>query len=887
MRISRYILACLLSVCCTTIWADVVSGRVSDSETGETLPFVQIYYEGTTTGTTSDLDGNFTIELLPQYKALTFQMMGYKSVSLPTRKLKEKMDVVLHPDAYLLEDVVVKPSKEKHKYRRKENPAVELIRKVIAHKDSANVRGGEPYKVQSYEKLTLALDNFNFDFNKSKFWKQFLFMQNYIDTSMFDSVPVLTIDLREELSDLYKKGKGSSLGKTYVKAQRVQGLEEVIRMESLTADLETMFKEVDIYQNNIAVMQNRFVSPLSSSLAVSYYQYYIQDTLMMDGVECIDLAFVPVNSESYSFTGHLYIVNDSTYKLKSYTMAVPKRINLNFVSDFSIHQSYAQLTDGTWIPEKQDLFAKFYVLSKKRQLYAHQARIYNDYVIGQEADKSIFGRMSGNVMTSDSVHKYKRDDWKEMRTEPLTAKESVLDSLVTELRRVPVFTGLVRTVETCFSGYISTASDPAKSKIDIGPVFNTIHYNPLEGVRLRVGCLSTANLHPQFFFYTYAAFGCKDLRPKYNATFIYSFNKKKYHPYEPMRHALYLSGQYDVEVPGQIYTMLDRDHLFMSSFLMPNTPLRQFQYVHTAKLRYQKEWPNKFSIQAWAQYQNNEAAGSLSYRRITGVQPDGSYTAVPVKTFNDYQVGVELRYAPGDFASCNRIGKEAFFNMERDAPVISLSHQFGYTDDRFFYNSTTFTAEKRFWLSSFGHIDLRLQGGIQWNKVPFTKLYVPSSNQSFLLALNSFNLMQPMEFLFDKYVSLYATYYLKGWILNRIPGINRLQLREVISFSGIYGGVSKRNNPLLLSEYAVQDAANTDISTDRSIPSFPATKYENLYVFPETSRVLGNWPYMEMTVGLENIFKLIRIDYVRRLTYTEGLTGWQKNSIRLTFRFTL
>lgn len=181
--------------------------------------------------------------------------------------------------------------------------------------------------------------------------------------------------------------------------------------------------------------------------------------------------------------------------------------------------------------------------------------------------------------------------------------------------------------------------------------------------------------------------------------------------------------------------------------------------------------------------------------------------------------------------------------------------------DKFWYNRTDISAEKRFWLSSFGHIDMMLQSGIIWNRVPFPKLYVPQSNQSLFLTPNTFNMMRPMEFVMDQYVALHATYYMKGWIFNRIPYWNRLKLREVISFSGIYGGLSRKNNPLLMTE--------------------------GLYTLPEGTSPMGKLPYLEMTVGVENILKFIRIDYVRRLTYTEGLSGWQLNGIRFTFRFSL
>ena len=178
--------------------------------------------------------------------------------------------------------------------------------------------------------------------------------------------------------------------------------------------------------------------------------------------------------------------------------------------------------------------------------------------------------------------------------------------------------------------------------------------------------------------------------------------------------------------------------------------------------------------------------------------------------------------------------------------------------DQLRYHRTDFSVEKRFWLSAFGHIDAEAKGGIVWNAAPFPKLYFPPSNQSIFLSPNTFCLMKPMEFIMDRYVSLYATYHLKGWIFNRIPLWNRLNWREVLSFSGIYGSITPKNIPG---------------------PTTPG-----LYVLPEGCGQMGKMPYMELTAGIENIFQVLRIDYVRRLTHTEGLKGWGKNGIRISMQ---
>lgn len=831
-----------------------IEGIVIDAESQDTLPFVQIYFVGTTIGTTSDMDGHFKISNTEGYVTVAFQMVGYKTVlrTLKPNQYATKQVIALQNDTYGLQDLIVTPKKTKRKYTRKNNPAVELIKNVIAHKDSNRLESQSQYKAECYEKLIMSLDKMDIDYQKNKWLKDFQFIQQYIDTTQFNGTPILTVSLRETLSDEYFQSHPMQKRKK-IKAKRVQGIDYVLDKEGLGTSIDAMFTPINIFDNDIELMLNRFVSPLSSSLAVSYYQYYIMDTLYVDGDKCIDLAFVPVNSESYGFTGHLYVLCDSTYALRKYSINVPAHINMNFVSNLSIEQEFTQLPSGIWAPKEIHTYTRFSLFKNMRQLYAHHSRNFLNYDFSPFQIDSVFSVGSGKEVKEDKAEKFTSAQWAEMRPIELSGKEAFIDSLLPELRRIPRFNATIRTFETLFSGYLATNSDRRKSVFDFGPIYNTISYNQLEGVRLRIGGMTTANLSKHWFMSGYLAFGCKDLRFKYDANLIYSFNEKEYHPYESLRNALYFNIYSDVIVPGQSYSVFDRDNILMSFNV--GAPLRAMQYVTRVRLSYEKEWENRLSINARLEREYNEAAGTLRYQRINA---DGTFTEIPY--FSSCNLSLQLRFAPGEPLYNNRLGKNSPFNLAKDAPVISIAHTLGYMD-RFFYNRTEISAEKRFWLSSFGHIDTQIQTGIVWNQVPFPKLFIPESNQSFFLSPNSFNMMRPMEFIMDQYVALHATYYLKGWIFNRIPGWNKLKFREVISFSGIHGGLSPKNDPNL--------------------------SHTGLYKLAPESSPMGKMPYMEMTVGIENILKFIRIDYVRRLTYNDGLSFGQKNGVRLTFRFTL
>lgn len=832
--------------------AQELKGKVyTVNEKGDTVPvyMARLQWKNTTTGTYSNPRGSYRLPF-SKTDTLLVSYSFYQPDTLIISADEKQRNIYLNMTQPLQEVVVSK--RRKPKYVRKGNPAVELVEQVIAHKNDNYIESLDSYKSNIYKKMVASFGRFTVDFQKNALNRQFSFLKKYIDTIRADTIPVLTLSLRESLSDHYYQ-KSPHKNINYVTARRTQGIDEFFDDEGLGTNLDAMFSEVNIFDNNIELMLNHFVSPLSSTIATLYYHYYITDTLLIDSIPCIELSFAPVNSRTFGFTGRLYIVNDSTYALKQYTINVPIDININYVRQLIIRQDFKKIdSSGLWAPNTSETFASFSIIKrgkkKKRLIYIRQNTLYYNYELGAGIPDSL-SKVNGEI-ESDDVWKYKSGRWSQMRPKPLTPQESIIDSLSKELRRLPAFKVLEKTAEILASGYIPTAKNRKDSRIDIGPIYNMISYNPNEGVRLRVGGMTTAKLHDQLFLTGYLAFGCKDLRLKYDATVIYSFVKKERHYNESPRNALYLSTSYDLEMIGQNYSYLDRDNVLMSYNV--DTLASSAQYVRRHKVRYIHEWKSRFSIDTWLQYESSEGAGTLNYLRIN---PDGTTTRI--KDYYNMEWTVTFRWAPGERIYNNQSGKENLLNLSKNAPVLQLTHTSGIMDNRIWFNRTEFSVEKRFWLSAFGHIDAMAKAGIVWNAVPFPKLFVPPNNQSLFLTPNTFCLMKPMEFIMDRYVSLYATYHLKGWIFNLIPLWNRLNFREVVSFSGIYGGLSAKNTP------------------SKDTPG--------LYVLPNGCSPIGKVPYMEFTVGIENILQVIRIDYVRRISYAKGLTGWDRNGIRISF----
>ena len=829
------------------------SGIVKDSITGEPLPFVSVYFDGSTIGAMTDDNGTFTLQNNQGYTKLAAASLGYdtKFIDLKPGKKNDNLEVLLKPTAFEISEVVVKPKREK--YTRKDNPAVELIKKVIAHKNDNRIEAKPEYQTEVYEKLSLSLDNFNPNLDKNKFLKKFKFIKNYLDTSEFNGKPILTVSVRENLSDFYYR-KSPKAEKTIVRAKRMQGIDKTLDDGGgITSNLEEIFKSINIFDNNIPILLNRFVSPLSSTLATTYYHYYIMDTLDVGGDKCVDLAFVPANSESYGFTGRLYITLDGNYAVKKVLLNTPANINLNWVDKLRIEQEFKQMPDSTWVLDQENTFVNFYVVKGAQQLYAHQLRNYDNYNFNVQNADSVFGLL-GALHVLPEATAQPDTFWTHNRPIPLKEKEDALKDLLGQLRKVPAFNAIIKTAEILITGYIPTANDKKVTKFDFGPMNTTFSANHLEGFRMRVGGMTTANLNPYWFASGYLAYGTNDRKIKYNLKLTHSFTKKEYHEGENPVNNLSFIQEYDVYTPGQDFLFTSKDNIFVAWKV--GEPVTKMQYIRKSVLQYEKEWLNGLTWKSWMMNQNNEAAGTLQY-----IKRDDSGNLFHIKDFTTSEIGTQLRFAPGERAYNGRSGKESVFNLSKDAPVFKLSHQLGIKGvlgGDYNYNHTELSAEKRIWLSSFGHIDAQVKAGKVWDKVPFPLLILPNTNQSVTIQPEAFHMMNALEFVTDQYVSFNATYYLKGWILNRIPGIKWLRLREVLSFNMIYGGLTDKNNPTLTP---------------------------GLFLLPDGTQPLGSTPYMECSVGLENIFKILRIDYYRRLTYLDH-PDIKKGGIRIALRFT-
>lgn len=822
--------------------ATTVRGVVRDSVSREPIPYAAIFLQGTERGVLADENGRFDVSTVQSTPAVAVTSMGYGKKVVPIRPGRvNTITVDMVPVGLKLDEVVVKPGKEH--YSKKNNPAVQFVERIMHAKRANDPRRLPNYNYDKYEKITIALNDFKGSQGEGWQARQFGFLNEFIDTSEVSGKPILNVSVKEKSSAVFNRADPRA-EKEYVMGIRRHGLDDIADQQAVQTFMEDVFREVDIYDNDVNILQNRFVSPLSR-IGTDFYKYYLTDTVVVEGDSCVELTFVPHSPQSFGFTGRMYVPkNDTTMFVKRVIMRVPATINLNFVDNLLITQEYDRAPDGSRLKTKDDMTIEFSVIPGMQGLYARRNTTYRNHRFTSPEIDGIFDYAQREII---APHAQDRDDtyWTQHRSVAITRNEDRMAQMVERLRGNKFYYWTEKILKILVSGYINTGKN---SKWDFGPMNTTISFNDIEGLRLRAGGMTTANLNKHLFANGYIAYGFKDKKVKYKAELEYSFKPKEYHPREFPVHSIRASQLYDVDMLGQHYMFTNMDNVFLSLKRQSDT---QMTYHRVSKLEYTLELQNNFSVAAGITYERQEATGYMRF--VNGYGHD-------YRHYDEASFNVQLRFAPG----------EKFFQTKTqrlpvnlDAPVFVLTHTFapkGFLGSMFTLNKTEFSVQKRFWFSAFGYTDIIVKAGKVWSRCPYPNLLIPNANLSYTIQPESFALMNAMEFINDQYVSWDLTYWANGALLNRIPLVNRLKLREVIAFRGLYGKLTDRNDPSLHPE---------------------------LFAFPADAHVqrMTHTPYMELSAGLDNIFKILRVDYVWRLTYRNA-PNINRGGVRVALHFT-
>ncbi|MCD8179737.1 MAG: DUF5686 and carboxypeptidase regulatory-like domain-containing protein [Tannerellaceae bacterium] len=825
-----------------------IHGVVTDSISGEPLPYVSVILEGTTIGAQTDDYGEFIITTNSTVRTLHVSYLGYeeKKMRFTTGRTVE---VKLVPSNIMLSDVIIKPGKER--YSRRDNPAVTFVRNVINSRNSNDPRNEEYFTYDHYEKMIFAMNDFTPKARPDSVKPgRFDFLSEFVDTLDVGRT-ILPVSEKERFETVYYR-KSPKSEKRLVYGDKSVGVDEIFSRDGIAQLLGEVFREVNIFQNDIPLFLNRFVSPLSTQ-GPNFYKYYLLDTLTVENRQVVDLGFVPFNSETWGFTGHLYVTLDSTFFVEKAVLNVPRNINLNFVDNMTIEQNFIRTENGTRIMTKDDIEVDFKLTPKSKGMYARRLIIYNNHSFDTPDNLSIFKESPPSILVDDAMRK-PEEFWISVRPEEAQRRNpNGVERLMARLRSIPLFYVTEKIVTILVSGYVQTDKDKSRSKFEFGPMNTLYSWNAIEGNRIRVGGTTTVNFSDRFFLDGYMAYGTKDEKLKYSALAEYSFLSKTNYRKEFPVHSIRIEHMYDINQIGQQYAFTNKDNIFVALKWYKDdraTYLRRTQLVYT-----HERW-NGFAYYATLR---NYKEYSTPYTEFIPVSPDET-PMEPLKSYKMTELELRLRYAPNEKFYQTR---DIRYPITLDAPVFTLTHTLaskGLFGTDYSYNRTEFGIQKRFWFSAYGYLDIYGKAGKVWDSVPYTLLLIPNSNISYSIYPESYTNMLPMEFLNDEYASWDVTYYMNGALFNRIPLLKKLKWREVVGFRGLYGNLTDKNNPLI-------------------------SKDKPLFDFPEGSYAMGSKPYMEYSLGVENIFNFIRLDYTRRLNYLEH-PGTPKHGFRFMMKLT-
>ena len=829
-----------------------ITGVVTDAETGESIGYASVVYKGHKIAVVSGADGRYSITRHNGW-SLTFSSVGYKSRTVSINsKVGNRLDITLKPDKKILGEVTVKS--KRNRYSRRNNPAVELMRRVVAAKKKTDLELNDYYQYNKYEKITLAFNDLKPEQLKQKPFIKHPWLAEQVETSPATGKLILPISVDETVSQkIYRRNPRSE--KTYIEGQSSKGLNDLFQTgDIINTVMKDVFTSIDLYQDHIRLLQRPFISPMSGE-GIGFYRFYIEDTVMVDRDRCIHLNFLPNNQNDMGFRGDLYILDDSTLHVRRCEMTIPKQSNVNFVQNVQILQEYEKLDDGQWVLTKDDMTTELELYDFIKAGTVSRTTRLTDYSFDSIPDKRFKG-MNKEVISAD-VEMRDEEFWKQHRQVELTKSESSMDEFIHNTANVKGMKYVIFVLKALLENSVETGKP---NYVDMCPVNTILTHNYVDGWRSRLSAKTTANLSRHFFLSGYYGRGWGSKKNYYNVETTYSLNPKKYLPHEFPRRMVTFQSANDVCSPSDRFLDTDKDNLIVAMKWAKANKM-MFYNRQQVTFDYETDWGLKATLNG--KVEKNEACGDMSFATLDSPKRETFNKLGNNEFMKTTEVTARLRFAPGETYINNKQRRRV---INRDAPVFNLSHTTGFNGllgGQYDYNYTELHVFKRFWLSSWGKVDVAVKGGIQWNQVPYPLLIHPSANQSYTIQRETFSLINTMEFLNDRFASLMVSWDLNGKIFNRTPLIRNLHWREYIGFRMLWGTLTDKNNPFL-----AQNAGS------------PILMY-----FPEGSNVMDSKkPYAEIVLGVHNIFKFFHVEYVRRLNYNELPTS-PKWGMRYTIAF--
>lgn len=796
----------------------IISGIIVQKGTEHPIAYATVSVEGSPSeGTLSDSLGFFKLQTSKESGYLVISVIGFNSAKAGFDRTKsENMVIYLEENSTKLNEIVI--TAKKKKYRNKNNPAVDFIRNVIANKDNNNAKKTETYSYKKYEKLTMSLSLRKDNEQEPWLLRKYPFLKDHADTTKQPGRILIPVYLTEKSFLQGKKSDGSS--DLYPVGKKQTRVDQYLDEDGLDEFLDKIYGEPDIYENDISLGNKRFLSPIAETGPL-FYEYYLRDTIKTDHPSMIKVIFKPRNKEDILLTGFMYVTLDGQYAVKNGVFSVNSNANINWVDNIAMEVGYNLLENSSkYYLSKSTMSLNLGIFKEGVEVYGQKTYVVTDFSTkalsyppekARSGSKDDFGSVERPVALADE------DQGAIQNIENLKASSS--------FRKTMALGSFV------LSGFTPT------HPIETGPLSTFYSYNPIEGSRFKIGGRTSTNFSERTVLDGYAAYGTLDHKVKFGLGGVFSLSARSVYEF-PVR-TVTVKYSSDIHVPGQELIYTSNDNILLS-----------FRRGENDKMWYNQKWVVDYLHETQRHF-----SFRIGFRRQM-ITPAGALHFASNDKGANYGNGIlsadlfaELRWAPNETFFQGKRYRRPIIN---EYPVFLLRSEFGirgFAGGQFNYNKTTLNISKRFFMSQLGYTDVSLESGMVLGKVPYPLLAIHRANQSYAYQQNSYNLMNFLEFVSDKYAGMNIQHSFNGFFFNKIPLVKALKWREIISLKVLLGDISQKNNPTL-SQGLMKLPENSDGTV--------------------LSQSLTRRPYMEGSLGMSNIFKFLRVDVVRRFTYLDN-----------------
>lgn len=690
-----------------------------------------------------------------------------------------------------------------------EKPSTILHRRIVNNKPINNKEKLGAYQYETYNKIQLDLNNIGEQFEDRKIVKSLDLVMDYLDTLNGDKF--LPLILTESISDFYYR-TNPKLKKEVVKASRITGIENL----EVNQFLGEMYQDINVYENYIGIFDKSFISPIAN-FGRSYYKLYLKDSAYIGKQWCYLLTFEPKRKGDLTFTGEMW-VHDTTYAVKQWSATVAENANINYVNGFYLEQEFEQVEKEVWMMTSDKLIVDLKAVENSKLLgfYGRKLTTRQDFVINTPHPPDFY-RTNENVVVLDEANKRSKEYWKEHRHKPLNNQEEDIEVMIDSLNEVPLFKAFKNLT------FLATTGFYPLGKIEIGNPGSLISFNTVEGFRNQIKLRTSNDFSERIEFSGKLAYGYSDEQFKYGGGIRYNVSPKK-------RGMLNLFYDYDIQQLGLSEEAADIDGAFASIFR--TRPLDQLIMVETFGANIEKDLGKSFIVTAGAKWENLAALGATQFR-----VPNSTVSFNEINDISTFETSVKVRYAKNEeFIS----GTFDRISMGSKYPAISLEGVLGIKGvlgSDYEYQKLEMKLSHSPKLGVFGKLYYEIYGGIYFGEAAYPFLKTHEGSQTYWFQTLAHNRMNYFEFISDRYVGASAEQHFNGLFFDRIPLVRRLKWRLVASAKSVWGDISERQTAQML--------------------------------LPDNTKAFGNVPYLETALGIENIFKVFRIDAIWRMTHLD------------------